>query len=471
MNKRNLVLPVVLGLATTLYAEEKKEKTNFIVIFCDDLGYGDLACFGNPSIKTPNLDKMAEEGQRWSNFYASASVSSPSRGGLLTGKYGVRTGLYGNDRRVLFPDSPEAISSSDNHTTMANIFQNEGYTTACVGKWHLGHKPEDMPLEYGFDKYYGIPYSNDMSLAALETLGDNGYNFPLPFYNQDKVIEIEPDQSQFTKRLTDYSVSFIKENKDKPFFLYLAHIMTHVPIYSSKQFDGKSKRGPYGDAVEELDWSLGEIMKTLRKQGLDENTVVIFTSDNGPWLIQKEMGGSAGPFRDGKSTMYEGGFKIPTIFWGQGVKSDHVVKMGSTLDILPTLCDYANIKLDKNEEYDGVSLRKVLEGKDDTPRDIFYYYKGSQIFAVRKGSYKLFVKTERSYMMNNYNFKEPPLLYNIDQDASEKHDIYDKHPEIVKELEELIAKRQAEVVPVRSIFDQPLIPKEEVDAYINSLMK
>ncbi len=247
-----LITPLVSYNAVAKVTPEiEKDKPNFIVIFCDDLGYGDLSCFGHPTIKTPSLDKMASEGQKWTNFYVSASVSSPSRAGLLTGRLGVRTGMYGDNKVVLYPNSPQGLPESE--LTIASLLKQSGYATACVGKWHLGHKEPYLPLNHGFDYFYGIPFSNDMSRNEQKLKGNPNYKFELPFYNQLQIIETEPDQTQLTKRLTEYAVSFIEQHTEDPFFLYLAHPMPHIPLYSSSSFEGKSVRGKYGDAVEEID--------------------------------------------------------------------------------------------------------------------------------------------------------------------------------------------------------------------------
>ncbi|MFI3322688.1 MAG: sulfatase [Rikenellaceae bacterium] len=438
MTKKLLAAIPLLALSSTYLYAASKEKPNFIVIFCDDMGYGDLSCYGNPSIATPNIDKLASEGQKWSNFYVTASVSSPSRGGLLTGKYGVNSGLYGDKSGVLHPFNNGGINSEN--VTIADILGSAGYTTACVGKWHIGHNINQLPLEHGFDYFYGIPYSNDMSQQAKAKEGKE-YNWPLPFYNQDKVIESEPELSELTNRLTNYAVDFIKDNRKEPFFLYLAHPMPHAPLFPHKNFEGKSARGIYGDVVEELDWSVGEIMETLRKYNLDENTLVIFSSDNGPSLNNKLEGGSAGELYEGKASMFEGGFRVPGIFWGSMVKPSLQFGIGSTLDIIPTFCDYAGITVDDADNLDGFSLRGVLSGDEKSPRDIICYYRGSDLRAIRKGSYKLHVSYAPEMWASSKTplseMPELPWLYNLDQDPGEKFNIAKDNPEIVAELRKL----------------------------------
>jgi len=431
-----------------------EQKPNFIIINCDDMGYGDMGCFGHPTIKTPELDRMAYEGQRWTSFYVAASVSSPSRSGLMTGRLGIHTGMYGDKRVVLFPDSPKGLPKEE--LTMATILKNEGYNTACFGKWHLGHKPEAMPWSRGFDEFYGIPYSNDMSQKEQKNVyGNKNYKYPLPFYENDKVLEFEPDQTQFTKRLTIRAVQYIREQTEKPFFLYLAHPMPHVPVYASEKFQNTSKRGQYGDVIEEIDWSVGQILKTLKEKNLDKNTLVIFTSDNGPWLTFKENGGSAGLLKDGKNSTYEGGFRVPCIMWGAMLKPGVISEMGSTLDLLPTFCEMANIKLPSDRKYDGFSLYPTLTKQENIKREYYYFYRGSELYAVRKGKYKIHFMTKQAYGPGKKIILKTPLLYNIEEDPEERYDIADKYPEIVKELEAYTQQYKAHETIKESIFDLP----------------
>lgn len=447
-----LITPLVSHtVEAKVTAEVENEKPNFIVIFCDDLGYGDLSCFGHPTIKTPNLDKMASEGQKWTNFYVSASVSSPSRAGLLTGRLGVRTGMYGDKKGVLFPNSPEGLPESE--LTIAELLKQSDYTTACVGKWHLGHKEESLPLNHGFDYFYGIPFSNDMSRKEQIKRGNANYKFELPFYNQSDIIETEPDQTQFTKRLTEYAVSFIQQHKENPFFLYLAHPMPHLPLYSSSAFQGKSLRGEYGDAVEEIDWSVAQIMDVLKKNGLEKNTIVIFTSDNGPWLIHELEGGSAGLLKDGKSSTFEGGFRVPCIIWGDMVQPSLISDMGSTLDILPTFCEMAGITLPQDRVLDGFSLKKTLLEKEDSPRQIFYFYKGSKLYAIKNNQYKVHFSSVIAYPQKKIINHPTPLLYDLNEDPGENFDITAKHPEILHKLTSLAEQFEASFQYKESIFD------------------
>ena len=440
------LIGIEAGIAST------PTKPNIIIINCDDMGYGDLSCFGSPTTKTPNLDKMALEGQKWSSFYVSASVSSPSRAGLLTGRLGVRTGMYGDKKGVLFPDSPGGMPADEQ--TIPELLKQAGYTTACIGKWHLGHLPQYMPLQHGFDYFYGMLFSNDMSRKEQMKLGNKNYPYELVVYEQEKEVEREPDQTQLTKRLTEVATQYIRSHQKHPFFLYLAHPMPHFPVYASSRFQGTSDRGEYGDAIEELDWSVGEILQTLRQLGLDQNTWVVFTSDNGPWLPYKQAGGSAGPLRDGKNSHCEGGFRVPCIMWGGMVKPGHITQMGSTLDLLPTCCEMAGIDLPAGVELDGVSLLNVLQDSGATPkRENFFFYRGSQLYAVRKGKYKLHYRNKSAYGNDPVVVYDKPRLYDLGTDPSEKYDIAAQHPEVVKELDEMAAAHKASFKVAESIFD------------------
>lgn len=428
------------------------ECPNFVIIYCDDMGYGDLSCFGNPTIKTPNLDRMASQGQKWSSFYVSASVSSPSRAGLLTGRLGVRTGMYGNQRRVLSPNSPKGLPQEE--ITLPELLRSAGYATGIVGKWHVGHKPEAMPLQNGFEYFYGSPFSNDMSKKEQSKVGNVKYPYEYIIYDQEKIVEKEPDQTQLTKRLTEKAVSYIKSNKDKPFFLYLAHPMPHWPVYASEAFQGKSARGIYGDCIEEIDWSVGEIIKTLKENRLDKNTLVVFTSDNGPWLPYKQKAGTAGPLRDGKGSHCEGGFRVPCIMWGGMVEPGYVTNMGSTLDLLPTFCEMAGVSLPTDRVYDGKSLLSMLKDPTDSVRDVFYFYRGSDLYAVRKGQYKLHFMNKPAYGSTPKVIYDKPVLYDLGTDPEEKFNIADKYPNLVDELTEIAREHQTSFQVAESIFDQ-----------------
>ena len=453
MNIKDLkFLPAALCLVPAMGMAKVSVKPNIIIINCDDMGYGDLACFGNPTIKTPHLDRMAQEGQKWTSFYVSSPVSSPSRAGLMTGRMGVRTGMYGDKRGVLFPNSKGGLPSDE--ITLAEMLKEAGYQTGCVGKWHMGHKEEFLPLRHGFDYFYGSPFSNDMSKREQAKLGNKKYPFEYIIYEQEKVVDREPEQYELTQRFTKAAVRFIKQHKKAPFFLYLAHPMPHFPVYASRDFQGKSDRGKYGDTVEEIDWSVGEILSTLKKNGLDKNTLVIFTSDNGPWLPYKEEAGTAGPLRDGKNSHYEGGFRVPCIMWGGMVNPGQVTSIGSTLDLFPTFCEMTGTELPADRVYDGVSLCDVLkDSRNKSKHETFFFYRGSALYAVRKNNFKLHFMTKPAYGPGKLQVYEKPVLYNLGTDPEERHNVAAKYPEVVKELQELAKEHKASFTPAQPLFD------------------
>ena len=389
------------------------DRPNFIIIFTDDQGYQDVGCFGSPLIKTPNLDRMAADGMKFTDFYVAASVCSPSRAALLTGCYPPRISIPG----VLFPK--HNIGLNPEEITIADILKARGYACACIGKWHLGHLPQFLPTRQGFDYYFGLPYSNDMRPE------DNQKYPPLPLLEGQKTIEENPDQSQLTRRYTEKAVEFITKNKDLSFFLYLPHTMPHVPLFASERFRGTSKGGLYGDVIEEIDWSVGEILKTLKQLDIDEKTLVFFTSDNGPWLGKGTNGGSALPLRDGKFSTYEGGMREPCIArWPAKIPAGKVCReLCATIDLLPTLAGLAGAKVPTDRVIDGKDIRPLLFGRagDKSPHEAFFYYRANKLEAVRSGRWKL-------------HRKKNIELYDLKADVSEKNNIADKYPEIVKRL-------------------------------------
>jgi len=428
--------------------EPNNEKPNFVLIFCDDLGYGDLSSFGHPSIKTPHLDRLASEGQKWTNFYVAANVCTPSRAALLTGRFPVRTGMCSDNRRVLFPDSDGGLPQSE--VTIARALKKADYASAAVGKWHLGHLPEYLPHNHGFDSYFGIPYSNDMDRVDSVEHYASCYDpkvsyFQVPLMRNEEVIERPADQTTITKRYTEEAVKFINDNKEQPFFLYLAHSMPHVPLFASEQFEGKSKRGIYGDVIEEIDWSVGQVVQALKDNGLEKNTLVIFTSDNGPWVIFKEKGGSSGPLYGSKGTSYEGGVREPTIFWWPGQVENAIINdIGSTLDIYPTICQLAGVKMPDDRIYDGYDLSGVLQNQESSPRNEMIYYHGTRIFAARKGDYKLyFYKNNPDGYPEKVEKLETKQLFNVQVDPKEQYEIAASNPEIIKEIEQMVADHRA----------------------------
>jgi len=426
------------------------KKPNFIIIFCDDMGYGDLSCYGHPTIQTPNLDKMAAEGQKWTNFYVGASVCTPSRAALLTGRLPIRSGMCDDNRRVLFPDSAGGLPQSE--VTIAEALKTQGYATACVGKWHLGHLPQYLPTSNGFDSYFGIPYSNDMDRIAGEgrqaMLEPKVEYFNVPLMRDEEIIERPADQNTITKRYTQEAIKLIENSKNKPFFLYLAHNLPHVPLFVSQDFKDRSLRGLYGDVVEEIDWGVGQILETLRRQGLAENTFVVFTSDNGPWLTFNEHGGSAGLLREGKGCTFEGGMREPCITWWPGtIKPGLVNDMGATMDLYTTILTLSGAKVPDDRVIDGLDLSPALFGTGPSPRKVMFYYRGTKLYAVRKGPYKAHFFTKPAYGKGQEATHEPPLLYHLGHDPSEKYDISKDHPEVIEDIKKEAALHLANLTP------------------------
>ncbi|WP_242093513.1 sulfatase family protein [Aestuariivivens sediminicola] len=406
---------------------------NVIIIFVDDMGYGDLSCYGHPTIRTPHIDRMANEGMRFTQFYVAASVCTPSRAGLLTGRYPIRTGLVGGIMRgrVLFPNDDNGLQPDE--VTIAEVLKQKDYKTMAVGKWHLGHLPQYLPMVHGFDDYFGIPYSNDMDYIPAKD-GQPGYcNVPL-MYNTD-IIERPANQHTLTRRYTEEAVNFIKNNKEDPFFLYLAHSMPHIPLFASSEFEGRSKRGLYGDVLEELDWSTGQILNTLKELLLDKRTLVIFTSDNGPWLVQKQNGGSSGLLKEGKGTTWEGGQRVPMIAWwpGQVPEGEVNTSLSTSLDLLPTIAAIAEVDL-PDKIIDGQNIVPLLRNEEAIDHAPFMFYRGNKIYAVRMGPWKAHFITQTVYPSGPPKYHNPPLLYDLENDPSEKYDLSAMHPDIIKTM-------------------------------------
>ena len=433
---------------------------NFVVIFCDDLGYGDLGCYGHPTIQTPNLDRMAAQGVKFTQFYAAAPVCTPSRAALLTGRLPVRSGMCSDKKRVLFPDSAGGLPQKE--ITLAEELKTKGYATAAIGKWHLGHKPQYLPTNNGFDTYFGIPYSNDMDARRgfpnyrQTARKDPNYVAPIKQYNvpvieDTKVVERPANQHTITGRYTDKGVEFIRANKDKPFFLYLAHSLPHIPLYAGKEFRGKSRRGIYGDVIEEIDAGVGKILSTLRELKIDEKTLVVFTSDNGPWLPFNTHGGSAGLLREGKGTTFEGGMREPTVFWWPGKMKPAVqMEMGTTMDLLPTFCSLSGAKVPADRTLDGYDLSGLILGKSEKgPRNSVQYWREEKLYAIRVGPWKAHFITQGCYGIGEKKtMHATPQLYHLENDPSEKYNVAADHPDVVKSLVAAAEEHRKSIKPV-----------------------
>ncbi|WP_245189359.1 sulfatase family protein [Lunatimonas salinarum] len=434
---------------------------NVVIIFADDLGYGDLSSYGHPSIKTPHLDRMVAEGQKWTNFYSAANVCTPSRAALLTGRYPIRNGMCSDVRRVLFPNSAGGLPQTEN--TIARILKPAGYATAAIGKWHLGHLEPFLPTSHGFDYYFGIPYSNDMDAVNDLDRRERFWNakieyFHVPLMRNTEIIERPADQTTITKRYTEEAIAFMNSHKEQPFFIYLAHNLPHVPLFVSEDFVGISDRGLYGDVVEEIDWGVGQILDYLRSSGLAENTLVVFTSDNGPWVAYDDHGGSAGLFYGAKGTSYEGGVREPAIFWWPGTIHPRMVTgMGSTLDLLPTIASLANIALPDDRVYDGYDLSGSLIEGLPSPREEMYFYHGTRLFGARKGSYKahFFQNNPRGYP-ERMEVLDQAKLYQVQHDPGEQYDLAAEHPEVLEEIAEMVEKHRSNLVPAPTNLESRL---------------
>lgn len=438
LKKMQKLLPLILFF--WLFSPSlKAELPNFIIIFTDDQGYEDIGCFGSPKIKTPHLDKMATEGRKFTSFYSANSVCSPSRAALMTGSYPTRVSVPG----VLFPR--HEIGLNPDEVTIAEVLKGKGYATACIGKWHIGHKPKFLPTRQGFDSYFGIPYSNDMTIDPEALLADNinlrnGFTADrikkekpkknlVPLMRNEEVIEYPCDQTTLTKRYTEEAVKFISENKDSPFFLYLPHTMPHIPLFASEQFKGKSKRGLYGDTIEEIDWSVGQILKSIKETGIDQKTLVIYTSDNGPWKLDRGRGGSAYPLRGYKFQTYEGGMRVPCIMrWpGKVPEGTSCDEVAASIDLMPTIAKLAGAKILKDRKIDGKDIWPLMSGTEGavSPHDMYYYYKGNRLESARHGKWKIRRSGKKSQSVE---------LYDLDSDISETKNLAKENEALVKDM-------------------------------------
>jgi len=431
--RRNFLKVIGAGMASmaiprVLRAGQKAgSKPNFVIIFTDDQGYQDVGCFGSPSIRTPNLDRMAAEGMRFTDFYSAASVCSPSRAALLTGCYPPRVGIT----RVLFPS--DNIGLNPEEQTIADILKGRGYATACIGKWHLGHLPEFLPTSNGFDSYFGIPYSNDMDgVKGKDKNLDRAWlqkdfsPWNVPLMRNEEIIERPANQTTLIERYTDEAVEFIRGNKDRPFFLYLPHTMPHVPLFVKNEFYVENVQKAYKATIEQLDSGIGRVLGAIKDAGVDQNTLVVFTSDNGPWLGKKHHAGCALPLRDGKFSTYEGGMREPCIMrWPAKIPAGKVNgEVCGTIDLLPTFARLAGAEMPADRVIDGRDIRPLMEGRPGaaSPHEAYFYYRGNNLEAVRSGKWKL------------RRVKKKTELYDLESDISEKKNLADEYPEIVKRL-------------------------------------
>ena len=457
---RMLFLMLAAWCSVSLSAKTDTNPPNVVVIFMDDMAYADIGPFGARAYPTPHLDRMAREGRKFTDFYVTQAVCSASRAGLLTGCYNVRVGILG----ALGPKSTHGLNPGE--ITLAELCKQRGYATACFGKWHLGHHTEFLPLQHGFDEYFGIPYSNDMwpyhpgvrHLPMAERLKKWPH---LPLIEGNQIINPRvtgKDQEKITTQLTERSVRFIEKNKDNPFFLYVPHPMVHVPLYVSDKFKGKSKAGLFGDVMMEVDWSVGQILETLRKHELDKNTLVIFTSDNGPWLSYGDHAGSAEPLREGKGTMFDGGCRESALMWWPGTipAGSECTTPSMTIDLLPTVAELIGARLPKHP-IDGKSIVNLLKGTSDTsPHEAYYFYYGRQLQAIRMGKWKLHFPHGYRTMAGRpggtdgiptrYSQAKIGLaLFDMEKDIGETTDVKAKHPDIVKQLQALGEKMRDEL--------------------------
>lgn len=423
MNRRDFIKTSAAGLAGAAAQGAPQRPPNVIMIFADDMGYGDLGCYGSP-IRTPNLDGMARDGIRFTHFYSANPVCSPSRAALMTGRYPTRVGVPA----VLHPRHTTGLPDSE--TTMAQVLKGRGYKTMCVGKWHLGHLPQYLPTNRGFDEYFGIPYSNDMSPRLL--------------LHNTETIEQTATLETLTPRYTEQAVKFIERSKDSPFFLYMPHTYPHIPLAASPRFRGKSPLGIYGDVLEELDWSVGEVLGALKKHGLENNTLVMFSSDNGPWYQ-----GSPGRLRGRKGMTWEGGMRVPFLARMPGrIPAGKVCSgLAGTVDVLPTAAKLCGAKLPANP-LDGIDIMPMLTGqKSEIEREAYLYFDNVHLQCARLGRYKLHVARYNSVAYSaqpaggrvNTALKSPEL-YDVVADVDESYDIAAEHPEIVKEIQARIER-------------------------------
>lgn len=437
------------------------DQPNFILIFTDDQGYGDLSCFGSKTIRTPNVDRLAKEGRKFTNFMVASPVCTPSRAALLTGCYPKRVGMH---QHVLFPSSKKGLNPNEH--TIADHLKSQGYSTACFGKWHLGHHKEVLPTSNGFDTYFGIPYSNDMNHPANQGKPKGGWQgmdllwkdpestltkWQTPLIENEKIIEVPVDQRTVTRRYTQKAIDFVKANRDKPFFVYLPHSMPHIPLYVPDDVRDPNPQNAYVNTIEHIDSEVGRLLDTVDELKLTDKTFVIYATDNGPWLQFKHHGGSAGPLRAGKGTTFEGGQRVPCLIRGPGIPAQSVCdQLTGTIDVLPTVAAITGQPLPKKHKIDGINVSDLWLGKtNDSLRNEFVYYTSrGDVEGLRQGKWKLLVKKPRGGRnQNNGQAKKQPqlLLFDLQKDVGEQTNLASKRPEIVKKLRMRLEELDAEI--------------------------
>jgi len=496
MNVRTSLFGVFIGcmalvnaVSATQAAPGEARPPNVVILFADDLGYGDLSSYGHPRNHTPQLDALAADGQRWTDFYVAAPVCSPSRGALLTGNYPVRTGLYGVRLNVQFPGDPYGMPPG--LTTLAEFLQAAGYRTGMFGKWHLGDAPDAWPTRHGFDEWLGVPYSNDMDWTrgpdfeelmsmVLSGHGDQleqllaerrklyfaprieYWNVPLLHSRRtdagydDGVTERPADQPSLTRRYTLAAERFIRDSGNDPFFVYLPYAMPHTPLFRSEAFAGRSAGGLYGDVIEEIDWSVGHIRTVLEELDIAEHTLVVFTSDNGPWLAMRHHGGSAGLLNNGKGTTFEGGMRVPAIFWWPGTIEPAVIRQpGATLDLFPTVAALLGER--PASVVDGVDLSATLVQGEASAREEMAFYRGGELQAYRVGSWKLRLINAGAYdLPPERTVLASPQLFDLASDPAEAYDRADEFPEVVTRIQAAIEAHESGLETAPPLFDRRL---------------
>jgi len=439
---------------------EQGRPPNIVIITADDLGYGDLSSYGHPNIRTPHLDRMSREGQRWTSFYAQAPVCSPSRAALLTGRVHLRSGMFGRREAVFFPDSYAGLPAEE--VTLAEALREVGYATGIVGKWHLGHLPEYLPTRNGFDSWFGIPYSNDMDgnlpdgmTNPTAFLDPEVAYWQVPLMRNEEEIERPADQFTVTQRYAEEAVSFIELHQGEPFFLYLPHTMPHLPLFRSEAFAGHSSAGIYGDVIEEVDWAVGRVLDAIERLDLATNTLVVFTSDNGPWIRFETHGGSAGPLRHGKGTTFEGGMRVPGIFWWPGqIEPGVTQEIGSATDLFTTAVTLGGGTIPNDRPIDGVDISPVLFGTGPSSRKIMAYYRMGELYAFRQGTHKVHFTTQGRYDLPPERVDhDPPLLFDLSVDVGERYDVAADQPDALAAIVAAAERYRADMTVGEPLFD------------------